>query len=59
MTNVESVLGECGLRFPKKCVTSLKCGYLPDMDVTGDLKGDGVQLYQELIGTLRWVVGNW
>ena len=45
-TNVESILEESGLRFPPKCATPIRCGYFPDMDVTGDLKADGVQFYQ-------------
>ena len=29
-------------------------GYAPELDTTPELKADGVQWYQELIGTLRW-----
>ena len=50
VTNVESFLEKRGLRLPLKCVTPLSCGYLPDMDVTGELKADGVKWYQKLIG---------
>ena len=56
VTNVESVLEKRGLRLPLKFVTPLSCGYFPEMDVTGGLKVDGVQWYQELIGTLRLTV---
>ena len=56
VTSVESVLEKRGLRFPSKCVTSLSCGYRPEMYVTVELKAAGVQWYQELIGTLRWAV---
>ena len=38
VTNVESVLEKRGLRLSLKCVTPLSCGYLPDLDVTGELK---------------------
>ena len=55
-TNVEYVLENCSFRLPPKCVTPLRCGYFPEMDVTGYLKADGVQWYQELIDTLRWSV---
>jgi hypothetical protein len=34
----------------------LSSGYKPEMDVTAELKADGVQYYQELIGVLRWAV---
>ena len=57
VTNVESVLEKRGLRLSLKCVTPLSCGYRPDLDVTGELKSDGVQWYQELIGTLIYSVG--
>ena len=35
VTNVESVLENCGLRLLPKCVTPTSCGYRPEMDVTG------------------------
>ena len=54
LTNVGYILEHCGLRFAPKCVILLICGYCIDMDVTRDLKADGVQWYQERIGTLRW-----
>ena len=31
-------------------------GYRPEFDVTPELKADGLQRYQELIGILRWAV---
>ena len=39
-------LENCDLRLTPKCVTSLICGYCTDMDVTGELKDDGVQWYK-------------
>ena len=45
-----------GLRLPSKCPTPLSNGYRPEVDVTAELKADGVQYYQELIGVLRWAV---
>ena len=59
VTNVEYVLEKRGLRLLKKCVTPLRCGYHPDMDMTGELNTDGYQWNQELIGTMRWSVENW
>ena len=56
VTNVESVLEERGLRIPSKCVTPMSCGYRPYIDVTGELRSDGVQWYQELLVTLKWAV---
>ena len=52
--NVEVVLAKKGLRLPSKCLTPMANGYRPEMDVTCELKADGLQYYQELIGVLRW-----
>ena len=56
VTNVNSFLENHGLRFLPKCVTPMSCGYCSEMGITVDLKADRVKWYQELIGTLRWVV---
>ena len=55
--NVEDVLSKDNLRLPSKCVCPLTNGYRPEMDVTQELKADGIQYYKELIGVLRWAVG--
>ena len=52
--NVEDVLQRRGLRLPSKCITPLQSGYKPEVDCTAELKADGLQWYQELIGSLRW-----
>ena len=39
-----------------KCKMPLKSGYCPELDVSQELKADGVQYYMELIGVLRWAV---
>ena len=54
--NVESVLAGKGLRLPSKCYKPLMANYRPELDDTAELKADGVQWYQELIGMLRWAV---
>ena len=54
--NIKSILHKKGLRLPNKCVTPLSSGYRPEMDVTAELKADGVQWYQEMIGQLRWAI---
>ena len=56
VTNVELVLEERGLRLPPKYVTPLRCGYSSEMDFIVEPKVDGVQCYQEIIGTLIWSV---
>ena len=54
--NIEETLQETGQRLPSKCKTPLAYGYPPELDVTPELKSDGLQQYQELIGILWWVV---
>ena len=54
--NVEECLNKKGLRLPTKCVTTLQSGYKPELDATPELKADGMQYYQELVGVLRWAV---
>ena len=56
LTNIEEVLSKKGLRLPSKCITPLQGGYKPELDSTCELKADGLQWYQELIGSLRWAV---
>ena len=54
--NFEETLANKALRLPKKCNLPTKHSYRPEMDCTGELKADGLQLYQELIGYLCWVL---
>ena len=54
--NVEEALARRALRLPSKCYTPLPSDYRPELEVSAELKSDGVQLYQELIGVLRWAV---
>ena len=54
--NVEETLSRRGLRLPTKCYTPLASDYRPELETSAELKSDGVQVYQELIGVLRWAV---
>ena len=54
--NVEEALAERGLRLPSKCYTPLSSDYRPELEMSSELKSDGIQLYQEMIGVLRWAV---
>jgi hypothetical protein len=54
--NVEEALKVKGLRLPSKCYTPLTKDYRPELETSAELKADGVQYYQELIGVLRWAV---
>jgi Reverse transcriptase (RNA-dependent DNA polymerase) len=54
--NVEEALAKRGLRLPTKCYTPLPTDYHPELETSAELKSDGIQLYQELVGVLRWAV---
>ncbi len=54
--NVEEALSKKGLQLPTKCYTPLSSDYRPELEVSLELRSDGIQLYQELIGVLRWAV---
>ena len=41
--NIEETLQKMGQRLPSKCKTSLGYGYRPELDVTPELKADGLQ----------------
>ena len=56
VTNVEEKLAKSGRRLPTKCGAPLTSGYKPELDVSQELKADGLNYYQELIGVLRWAV---
>lgn len=56
VANVEDKLRRDGKRLPTGCTTPLKSNYRPEMDDSPELKAEGVQYYQELIGVLRWAV---
>ena len=54
--NIEQKFNKEGKRLPTKCKTPLKSGYRPELDVSQELKADGVQYYLELIGVLTSAV---
>ena len=54
--NVEESLAKRGLRLPTKVYTPLASDYRPELETSAELKSDGIQLYQQLIGVLRWAV---
>ncbi len=56
VANVEERLAKSGRRLPGKCITPFSCNYASWLETTAELKADGVQHYQELIGVLRWAV---
>jgi hypothetical protein len=56
VANVEEDLAKQGRRLPPKCVTPFSSNYAPWLETSPELKADGVQRFQELIGQLRWAV---
>ena len=54
--NVEQTLAETNQHLPTKCRTPLSSGYRPELDTSPELKTEGLQRYQELIGILCWAV---
>jgi hypothetical protein len=56
IANVEAKLDKTGQRLPTRCTTPLQSGYRPELDVSAELKIDGIRYYQELIGVLRWSI---
>ena len=50
---VEDMLNKKRVKLPAKCKTPLRSGYQPEMDTSPELKADGVQRYQEMIGQCR------
>ena len=49
----EEVLNKKEFRLSCKCRTPFRSGFKQEQDTTDDLKADGVQWYQELIGQLH------
>ena len=56
VANVEEKLEKTNKRLPTNCGAPLTSGYKPELDTSAELKADGLQIYQELIGVLRWAV---
>ena len=54
--NVEERLHRQDKQLPSKCSTPLSSGYRPELDMSSELNAEGLQHYQELIGTLCWAV---
>jgi hypothetical protein len=56
VTNVEEDLAKQNRRLLLKCVTPFLSNYAPWLEESPELKADGVQRFQELIGQLCWAV---
>ena len=54
--NVEERLAKMNRTLPSRCNTPLSARYRPELDQSDELDCEGIQLFQELIGMLRWMV---
>ena len=54
--NVEETLARSEKRLAGRCVAPLRSVYRPETDDLAELKADGLQYYQDLIGVLRWII---
>ena len=55
--NVEDALAKEGKKLPNSCPTPMQGTYPhPSEDTSAELNAEGLGLYQELIGVLRWAV---
>ena len=54
ITYVEERLALVVTRLPTNCKNPMVTKYAPEMYVTAELKANGIQYFQELIGVLRW-----
>ena len=51
--NLDEVTKNKRLKMPKKALTRMSSGYIPELDMTPELDADDTQFYQEIIGMLR------
>ena len=56
VTNVEERLIKDGRNLPSKCATLFYSNYSSWLEESPELKVDGLQRFQELIGHICWVV---
>ena len=56
VSNVDAALRKNNSKLPSNCPTPCTSGYHPAEDVSNELNARGIQLFQELIGVLRWAV---
>ena len=56
MENVGHKLSKSNCGLPSRCKTPMSTTYHPSEDVSTEMNAEGLQVYQELIGILRWAV---
>ena len=53
--SVEDRLEKLRIKFPGKEETPLRTDYMPELDVTAELRAQEATYYQSIIGILRWI----
>ena len=56
IANVEDTLKGVNGKLPSHCPTPFSSGYHPAEDTSIELNDEGLKIYQEMIGVLRWAV---
>ena len=54
--NLLQRIGKLGLVLPTRVDTPMSSAYRPELDASAELDSDGITMYQELIGELRWAI---
>ena len=44
------------MRLPRRAETPMSSDYTPELDANTELESDGITMYQEIIGELRWAI---
>ena len=52
IANVENKLDKEGKCLPSRWFPPMKAGYQPEINTSAELKADGIQYFQELVGIL-------
>ena len=56
INNLETRLQQTGDKLPSKATTPMIQDYKPELDDSNELDSNGITMYQELIGELRWAI---
>ena len=54
--NLEPIMVKERMRLPRRSETPMSYDYTPELGATTEFESDGITMYQELIGELRWAI---
>ena len=54
--NIEEQLKNKNDKLPNGAVTPIAQNYIPEQDISAELDPEGITMYQEIIGILRWAI---